>query len=404
MIEIKDKRNCCGCSACVHKCPKQCILLKEDSEGFLYPEVEIERCIDCGLCEKVCPILNQGEARNPLKVYAAKNLDENIRKQSSSGGVFSLFAEKIIREGGIVFGARYDKNWQVRLDYTESIEGIAAFRGSKYVQARTEDAYRQAENFLKEGRKVLFTGTPCEIAGLHKFLRKEYDNLLTMDFLCHGVPSPKVWNSYLDELLACLGEKNSVSFSSKPLLFSERKCLIQSISFRDKKFGWKKFSFVLRHNLTKATAVGKANTVSFSQYHRVNTYMKGFLEDLYLRPSCHSCRFKRFQSGSDITIADYWGISRVKPEFEDFNGVSMAFINSFKAGNYFNSFDMDVIETKFEDTLSNKGLHENVPMHKKRDYFFKKLNSTASIINLIEKCVKPSFFDKVKNIIKRFLR
>lgn len=192
MIEIKDKKDCCGCSACVQKCPKQCISLKEDNEGFLYPEVDKSMCINCGLCEKVCPVLHQGESRKPLKVYAAKNQDEEIRRQSSSGGIFTLLAEKTIQDGGVVFGARFDEHWEVKHDYTETIEGLAAFRGSKYVQSRMEDNYRKAEMFLKQGRKVLFSGTPCQVAGLKRFLRKYYGNLLTIDMVCHGVPSPLV--------------------------------------------------------------------------------------------------------------------------------------------------------------------------------------------------------------------
>lgn len=286
MIQITDKSLCCGCAACVQRCPKQCITLHEDHEGFLYPKVDTEACIDCTLCEKVCPILNEGNKRKPLKVYAAINKDEKIRLESSSGGIFTLLAEQTIGEGGVVFGARFDENWQVRLDYTETIGGIAAFRGSKYVQSRTENTYQQTESFLKEGRKVLFTGTPCQIAGLKKFLRKEYDNLLAVDFVCHGVPSPKVWRRYLQKLLASKGEKNTVSFSPNPSSFSEGYAPIAGISFRNKALGWKKYSFVLRRNLTEATAEGEANSVSFSAIHKENIFMRLFLSDVILRPSC----------------------------------------------------------------------------------------------------------------------
>lgn len=171
MILITDKSLCCGCSACVQKCPKQCISLKEDNEGFLYPIVNTDTCVDCGICEKVCPVLNPEDTHEPLKVLAAKNRDEKIRMESSSGGIFTLLAEPIIREGGVVFGARFDEEWQVTLDYTETIDGLSAFRGSKYVQARTGDTYRQCEQFLKEGRKVLFTGSPCQIAGLNHYTK-----------------------------------------------------------------------------------------------------------------------------------------------------------------------------------------------------------------------------------------
>lgn len=199
MIDIKDKKLCCGCNACVQRCPKQCISVQKDEEGFLYPIVDLSICIDCGLCEKVCLVLNQGSERNPIEVFAAVNKDDSIRMQSSSGGIFTALAEQIIQEKGVVFGARFDEKWEVKHDYTETIEGLKAFRGSKYVQSRIGDTFSKAEFFLKAGRKVMFTGTPCQIAGLRLFLRKEYENLLAVDIICHGVPSPLVWRKYLGE-------------------------------------------------------------------------------------------------------------------------------------------------------------------------------------------------------------
>ena len=169
MIRIIDKKDCCGCHACSNVCPKQCISMQLDEEGFLYPIVDTQKCIDCGLCENVCPIINRGKSRSPINVFAAKNNNEEIRIKSSSGGIFTLLAEKIIIEGGVVFGAKFDKNWDVKHGYTETIEGLAAFRGSKYVQSQIEDNYQKAEKFLKQGRKVLFSGTPCQIAGLKCF-------------------------------------------------------------------------------------------------------------------------------------------------------------------------------------------------------------------------------------------
>ena len=180
MIDKKEKNNCCGCGACVQICPKQCISMAADNEGFLYPQVNSAICIDCGLCEKVCPVINQSAPREPLVVYAAKNNNEDIRLKSSSGGIFTLLAEKVIEEGGVVFGAKFDADWNVIHDYTETIEGLAAFRGSKYVQSIIDDNFKTAKQFLNNGRKVLFSGTPCQIAGLKKYLRKEYDNLLVV--------------------------------------------------------------------------------------------------------------------------------------------------------------------------------------------------------------------------------
>lgn len=244
MINIKEPKDCCGCNACAQRCPKHCIILTEDHEGFLYPKVNTELCIECGLCEKVCPVINQKPKKGPLEVYAAINPDEQIRKESSSGGIFTLLAEKIIQENGVVFGARFDENWEVRHDYTETIEGLAVFRSSKYVQSRIEDNYLKAEKFLKEKRKVLFSGTPCQIAGLKKFLRKEYDNLLTVDFICHGVPSTKVWRMYLDETCRNLIKRGS----SSNFIDEGRRSYIEAINFRHKILGWKRFSFFLKLN------------------------------------------------------------------------------------------------------------------------------------------------------------
>ena len=197
MIEIINKTDCCGCSACEQACPKRCISLLPDKEGFWYPQVEKSACIDCGLCEKVCPVLNSKPERKPLHVYAAINKNEEIRAKSASGGMFTLIAQRVIDEGGVVFGVKFDEHWNVVFGYTETIEGLEAFRRSKYVQAWVGESYKQAKSFLDTGRKVLFTGVPCQIAALLLFLRKPYDNLLTVDLLCEGVPSPKLWKRYL---------------------------------------------------------------------------------------------------------------------------------------------------------------------------------------------------------------
>lgn len=221
MLEIKDKKKCCGCEACVQRCPVQCISMRSDVEGFLYPNINQTICINCNVCEKVCPEINQSEIRRPLKVYAAKNPDELIRLSSSSGGIFTMLAEQILKENGVVFGARFNEKWEVEHGYTDIQDGVAAFRGSKYVQSRIGDNYRQVEDFLRKGRKVLFSGTPCQVAGLKRFLHnKEYDNLLTVDVVCHGVPSPLVWRKYLEETIRPKGVtgKNSVLKSGHPPL------------------------------------------------------------------------------------------------------------------------------------------------------------------------------------------
>jgi NAD-dependent dihydropyrimidine dehydrogenase PreA subunit len=316
MIEITQKEQCCGCSACVHICPKHSISFQEDKEGFLYPKVDLETCVDCGLCEKVCPIINQDPEREPQKVYAAKNYDESIRLKSSSGGVFTLLAEKIIGEGGVVFGARFNENWEVIHDYTDTIEGLEPFRGSKYVQSAIGESYKQAKSFLNAGRKVMFTGTPCQIAGLKKFLRKGYENLLTVDFVCHGVPSPLVWRMYLKEEI---GRQGKVEHNTG-LATNKDAPVLTGVNFRDKSHGWKKYSVVL--NFLKASAAGEVRSV-LSSVFTDNDYMRAFLANLSLRPSCYNCPAKAGKSGADITIGDFWGIENILPDLNDDRGMSV---------------------------------------------------------------------------------
>ncbi|MDR1399243.1 MAG: Coenzyme F420 hydrogenase/dehydrogenase, beta subunit C-terminal domain, partial [Treponema sp.] len=188
-MNLPGKSLCTGCHACFSVCPVSGIVMRDDAEGFLYPEINDDICICCGLCEKICPIHLQINSGKPLRVYAAKNQDEHIRGESSSGGIFTLLAEAVIHRGGVVFGARFNEKWEVIHDYTETVERLAEFRGSKYVQSIIGNTYKQVRDFLSGGRMVLFSGVPCQIAGLKAFLQKEYDNLLTVDLVCHGVPS-----------------------------------------------------------------------------------------------------------------------------------------------------------------------------------------------------------------------
>lgn len=378
MIKITDKTNCCGCNACVQCCPKQCITMVPDEEGFDYPTVNKNDCIDCGLCEKVCPVLNSGESKRPLKVYAAKNTNEKIRLKSSSGGVFTTLAEDIIRKGGVVFGVSFDKEWNAVHTYTEDIEGLSAFRGSKYVQSKIGSSYKEVKSFLKNGREVLFTGTSCQIAGLKNFLRKDYPNLLTIEILCHGVPSPKVWQRYLSE--------KKTQFQCNDIC---------QISFRDKRNGWSQFHMVI--NFTN----GNLYTAPFS----TDTYFKGFLSNLYLRPSCYSCKCKNGRANSDIVIADYWNINEALPEYNDNKGISLVLVNSQKGLSILNSLStlIDYKETGYEVCRGrNGGFLEYLPVHKKRPVFFKLLNQNkVSLSDSVEKCLKIKLSDRIINKIRR---
>jgi coenzyme F420-reducing hydrogenase beta subunit len=374
MVEFKKNEDCCGCSACIQRCPKQGITLEEDYEGFLYPVVNKDRCTNCGLCEEVCPVINEGNMRKPMCVYAAKNADEKIRRKSSSGGIFTLLAERIIKEKGVVFGARFDENWEVVHDYVETKENIALLRGSKYVQSKIGNTYQQAEQFLKARKQVLFSGTPCQIAGLKLFLGKEYDNLLTADLVCHGVPSPKVWRLYISEI----AENQIIKMVDNPLI--SKKEIISTINFRDKIHGWKKSCFTLQY--LYSNNANKESTWLVEPLYK-NIFMRGFLKDLYLRPSCYACSSRSFKSGSDITIGDYWGIQHVLPEFDDDKGVSLVMINTNKGEAIYKQLEQESIETTYFDAFAgNPCIEKSAAMPLKRDVFFKRFND-ENVMSLI---------------------
>lgn len=410
MIQITEKKDCCGCSACVQRCPKQCISLQEDNEGFLYPKVDEDTCIHCGLCEKVCPIINQADKISPLKVLAVKNHNEEERMNSSSGGVFLPLAREVIAKGGVVFGAVYNEQWEVHHVFAEKIEDVYPMMGSKYLQSRIENTYRETEQFLKQGREVMFAGSPCQIAGLRTFLRgKEYSNLFTVDFLCHGVPSPGVWRRYLAETYSevslkekcrrqAAAGKNSVLLSSLNATSP-----IGDIKFRDKReSGWKKFRFVVHQ---KSASKVDQNTVLSSDIHYDNPFMRGFLSDIYLRPSCYACKCKNGVNHSDMTIADFWGINQIAPEFDDDKGVGMVLLNTKKGEDYFSRLSMDVLPSTLEQArFYNGGFNEHTKAHPKRDQFFFLIENGKSIKAAVEICLRLPFKQRVVRIVKRIVK
>ncbi|MDO4161142.1 MAG: Coenzyme F420 hydrogenase/dehydrogenase, beta subunit C-terminal domain [Prevotellaceae bacterium] len=397
MIEIKDKTSCCGCASCVQKCPRHCISMHEDNEGFLYPRVEKSACIDCGLCEKACPMLHVGERMAPERVFAAKNPDTDKRHRSSSGGVFIALAHDIICRGGVVFGAVFDVKWEACHGYAERIEDVYPMMGSKYMQSRIGESYRLAEEFLRNGREVLFTGTPCQIAGLKIYIGKDYENLTTMDFLCHGVPSPGIWRKYLkenilsDEALMKTASENGVHLA-KDMPFA-----ITDISFRDKIKGWIGYTFVVR--------VKQENTDSLaSMTHEIiidnNPFMRGYLNDVYLRTSCYSCKCKNGRSKSDVTIADFWGIQELMPDFFDDKGIALVMINSGKGMECIEKLGLMKAETRLKDVIalkSNAGFSERIAIHPKRKQFFD--NQEKPFLVILEQALKPTF----RTVLKRYI-
>lgn len=383
MIQIVDKADCCGCSACMAVCPKKCITLKEDEEGFLYPKVDRLLCVDCDLCCKVCPVLHPGTPREPQKVFAAKNPDDEMRLKSSSGGIFTLLAEKVLEMGGVVFGARFDEHWNVVHDFTETKDGLSAFRGSKYVQSRMGNCYVEAKQFLQNGRVVMFTGTSCQILGLKNFLRKEYDNLLTVDVICHGVPSPKAWRLYLNEECRRIGT-------------------ISSVDFRSKIAGWKNFRFVITSTHLRQSVKEQVKNVWVVGD---NLFMASFLRDMCLRPSCHACPAKTGKSGSDITIGDFWGIENVMPDFDDDKGVSCVICFSVRGEKWLATLKLNCKPAKYSDALPrNPNLLRSVEKPANRDRFFWRLKRKNNFHYAAAPYFSHSFFWRLYRLVQRKLK
>lgn len=396
MIKIEDKKKCCGCTACVQVCPKQCIVLIEDTEGFLYPKVNKKLCVECGACENVCPFTSTLQPRmNPLVSYAAKNRDEDVRKESSSGGIFTALAENVINEGGVVFGVRFDEKWNPVFDYTETVDGLAAFRGSKYVQSTVGDSFKQVRSFLKANRKVLFSGTPCQVAGLKLFLRHEYDNLLTVEVVCHGVPSPGVWRKYLEEKVAA---SEAAAGKSTDLHSLNDLSSLEDIRFREKSHGWKKYRFVLK--FAESSDEGKKSS-DLSLVFNDSEWGKPFVKNLFLRPSCHVCKVKSFASGADMTIADFWGIEKVLPLFDDDRGCSAVIIHTEKAKMQFQRLNCDKLKVDIVDIIAgNSAIVKSWKASPNRERFFEKVSKGRSVVKAIREETAITTKEKIKRRVK----
>lgn len=349
---------CCGCSACEQACPRRCITMLEDTEGFLYPHTDETACVDCGLCEKACPVLSPYPGRRPQKSFAAINRQEDVRLKSSSGGIFSLLAENIIAGGGMVYGARYTSTWDVEHHGTDKASELPLYRGSKYVQSRIGHCFIEIRKLLEEGKPVMFVGTPCQVAGLHHFLGKSYSQLLTVDFVCHGVPSPAVWKWYIADFAK---RHRFLSFTSA----KDPIKAIRNIDFRNKKKGWKRYRMVVElDGLLKRR---------FSWVHYKNPYMKSFLLNLNLRSSCYQCPSKEGRSHSDITLADFWNVHKVTDGFDDNKGTSLVLINTEKGAAAFDGIECGKREVDFDNAIHyNQAWHTPYAENEKRAEFFRK--------------------------------
>ena len=372
--ELKNKKDCMGCHACANICPKDCIFMEVDEEGFLYPTVDYSLCIRCERCINVCPIINKVEVDNNPVAYSCINNDEIIRLDSSSGGVFTLVAEHILDKGGMVFGASFNDEFEVSHMFVETKEELWKLRGSKYVQSKVGDSYKQVKKFLNLGRKVLFTGTPCQIAGLKNFLGKSYNNLFTIDIICHGVPSPDVWRKYIEFREAEAGSPT------------------RRIAFRLKNEGWKLYSVSFLFN----------NDTEYRQNLRNDLYMRAFLRDVCLRLSCYDCKFKGINRQSDITLADFWGIQNMLPEMDDDKGTSLIFINSETGQALFNEIKdrMSYQEVDMQESIKyNSAAIKSSLYNPKRNGFMAE-KETLPFDRLVKKYCSDKPTVKLKRILK----
>ncbi len=364
LMETKRK-DCVGCHGCFAICPVHAISMERNEEGFLYPVVDEEKCVDCGACLKVCQISNERKAENliPTEAYAVMNRDTEERLASSSGGVFIVLAKYVITQGGVVFGASFDEKMNLRHTYASDMAGLRQFMGSKYLQSAIGNSYAEARRFLQKGKLVLFTGTPCQIHGLKLFLGKEYENLIAVDLACHGVPSPAVFRKYLDDL-----ERAHHS----PVV---------AFNFRAKNTGWKDFS----------SLVTLENGGESSARHGDCPYMKGFLDNLYLRESCHRCTNKGEHHYSDVTMGDYWGVQGQEPDMDDDKGTSVVFTHTSKGKALMEETGDDLQRKPMDKAYAEKcnpAMVASVALHPKREEFFDVFAGKKDSIPL-EKMIKP---------------
>lgn len=371
MIMIKEEKNCVGCTACYNICTKNAIRMQPDKNGYVYPIVTKELCVDCGLCEEVCPILQFKADKNTSNkgCFAAWNNDEKVRGLSTSGGVFSVLADYFFENNGYVVGAKFGENNKIEHIILDSSESLYQLRKAKYVQSDLSDIFQKVKDLLESNNNVLFSGTPCQISGLKTFLRNDYSNLFTVDIICYGVSSQKIFDSYVKSLENTNGS-NLVSFD-----------------FRNKSSGWERYS-------TKAE-FDNGYISYISKYD--DCYIKGYLDySLYIRPSCTDCVFKGENRSSDITLGDFWGVEKILTCINSVNGVSSVVINTEKGKEIFNNIldKLKFIEVNLSDIISeNQSYSYSTPLGKYSEYFFKYFEK-VDFIELINKIEKKALWDR----------
>ena len=354
MIELfAEKENCCGCEACVNRCPKNAISMEEDEYGFLYPAITRELCIECHCCEVVCPLKTETKFHEEAEVFIASSKDEKAKMKSSSGGLFFELAKQIVLDGGTVYGALYNQDWTLCHSEVKTVESLAALQGSKYVQSRIGIIYQNVKKELEKGNPVLFSGTPCQVDGIKKFLPKLYEKLFLVDIVCHGVPCQKMFKDFLN-------------FTSK-----KENAVIKKIEFRDKTRGWGitgKFVMCTPSGKEKAKRTDGSNSAYYDYFLRSATY----------RDSCYDCKYANPKRVSDITLGDYWGAECEHPDFSRkvnlFYGVSAVMVNTDKGQALLDMISPNIF---FEKSSIDKAKRRNGQLRRstqKPDFYYTVMN------------------------------
>lgn len=369
-MEIIEKNKCTGCTACYNICPKGAIEMIEIN-GFKYPHIDSNKCINCGLCKKICPIYKKNnDSLN--KCYVGFSKDIKDLEKSSSGGIFPLIAKNILNDNGIVIAASF-KNNKLSHIIIDNIKDLDKLKGSKYLQSDLSNIFKHVKENINN-KKILFVGTPCQVGGLKSYLKKDYENLICIDLICHGVPSPKLFDKYVKYLEDNNNDK------------------LKNYNFRDKKTGWDTYSNTATFKNKKYTELASSNS-----------YMKLFLKDIALRESCYDCNFKLGNKYSDITLGDFWNVQKYYPDMYNKKGVSAIIINTEKGNHLFNIIKDNIIykECNIDEILKgNPSLKYSSIKPINRDNFFKDLN-TLSFNEINNKYTKTPLYIKVLRKLKK---
>ena len=378
-IQIDDKSKCCGCTACKNICPQNAIEMKEDEEGFLYPNVNKDKCVNCGLCKNVCPILNKNNNSKEQHAFIFQNKDEQIRRESTSGGAFSAIAEEIINRNGIVFGAIFDDQFNVVHKGVETKEELWKFRNSKYVQSDLKNTFLETKINLEKNRWVCFSGTSCQIEGLKNFLGKDYEKLILVDVVCRAVPSPLIWRKYLK-------------------LRKTKIDNIKKIYFRDKIYGYKYSNLTIYNSNDLKKPIYKNGVES-------DPYLRAFFSNICDRPSCYTCKFKKKNRESDITLWDCFDVEKYNKNFDDDKGTTRILTNSEKGYNFIKKLKSknNIQEIGVEEaTKGFLAMFQSVKYNNNREKF---LNDAKEMedCELFEKYFKDSLRIKLERFLRKKL-